>query len=326
MAYICTMRIAEHIKTLLYRYECVVVPGFGAFLVQRKPAQIHETTNAFYPPKKTVSFNRQLVENDGLLANYIAKVEGIPYEQSLGKIRFFVENLKESLNEHGQTSFNDIGSFYLKGDKTLFQPFLHNNYLLEAFGMASFTSAEISRKETEAEQTEKPKTKVIAMPVETEQTFEEEEEKKRRPAYWKYVAVGVIAIGIAGLVGANWYSSDVKNHNLAAQQQAERQIENKIQQATFVMDTPLPEVTFKITTKRGKYHIVAGAFRVEKNAEKKLHQLKEKGFHAKRIGKNKYGLHTVIYDSFEDRLEALRELRKIKREDNSSAWLLVKKL
>ena len=38
---------------------------------------------------------------------------------------------------------------------------------------------------------------------------------------------------------------------------------------------------------------------------------------------NKYGLYEVAYSSYEDRLEALRALRTIQKEDNKDAWLKV---
>ena len=76
----------------------------------------------------------------------------------------------------------------------------------------------------------------------------------------------------------------------------------------------------------GKYHIIAGAFRIQENAEKKVEQLISEGYSARQIGQNKYGLHQVVYASYEDRLEALRSLRDIKRSQNKDAWLLVQEL
>ena len=73
------MQLETYISDLLYRYECVTVPEFGAFLTQRVPAVINDATNAFYPPKKNLSFNEQIQKNDGLLARYIADVEKIPF-------------------------------------------------------------------------------------------------------------------------------------------------------------------------------------------------------------------------------------------------------
>jgi len=62
------MQLATYIKDLLYRYECVIIPGFGAFLTQYQSATINSANNSIFPPGKQVSFNRQLQTNDGLLA------------------------------------------------------------------------------------------------------------------------------------------------------------------------------------------------------------------------------------------------------------------
>jgi hypothetical protein len=71
---------------------------------------------------------------------------------------------------------------------------------------------------------------------------------------------------------------------------------------------------------------VAGAFRIEANSEKKVKQLRAKGYKARTIGKNRYGLHEVVYASYPTRLEAQNALFKIRREHNKDAWLLIKKL
>ena len=81
------MQLETYISDLLYRYECVTVPEFGSFLTQRVSAKIHETTHAFYPPKKVLSFNEQINQNDGLLARYIADVEKVPFETATKTIK-----------------------------------------------------------------------------------------------------------------------------------------------------------------------------------------------------------------------------------------------
>ena len=322
------MRVENYLQELLYRYECVVMPDFGAFLAQRKSAEVHDSTHAFYPPKKVISFNKQLTENDGVLANYIAQAEEISYSEANQKVTEFVENLSHTLENYKEVILDEIGTFSLEDDKVLFQPFYHNNYLAESFGLSTFTSNAIERQEevTELE------TSVLLTKAE-ENTSEEttsttvsKENRKTKPPVWRYAAVGVIAIGLAGFLGANYYSNDIKQHNIAEQQKAEKQIESQIQEATFVISNPLPEVTFKVARESGNYHIVAGAFREKENAAKKVIQLQDKGFNAREIGANKYGLHQVIYSSYEDRLEALKALRTIKSNENREAWLLVEEL
>src|SRR5690554_7220130 len=92
------MAITTYISDLLYRYECVILPGFGAFLTRNQSARIDEETNSFYPPSKVISFNRQLQANDGLLANYVASVENCSYEIALRQVRNFSDRKSTRLN------------------------------------------------------------------------------------------------------------------------------------------------------------------------------------------------------------------------------------
>ena len=78
---------------------------------------------------------------------------------------------------------------------------------------------------------------------------------------------------------------------------AQETIQEYIQQATFFGNDPmeLPSITLNVTKEVKNYHVVAGAFRIEENAHKKIAQLQNKGFKAELLGKNKYGLHQVSF-------------------------------
>ncbi|WP_250433693.1 HU domain-containing protein [Hanstruepera flava] len=311
------MQLEPYISDLLYRYECVTIPEFGSFLTRRVSATIHESTHAFYPPKKILSFNEQIQKNDGLLTHYIADVEKIPYEEASQRIKKRVKYLKSYLVEGETLDFQNIGSLSLNTEgKILFEPSYHLNYLTDAFGLSQFVSHEVTR-ETYKESVEDIE-KVVPIAVTPER-------RKSRP-YLKYAAVALIALTVGGLGASKFYVDNINEHNKLAQEQANEALENKIQEATFVIDNPLPAVTLNITKQSGNYHIIAGAFRIEENSDKKVSQLKDQGFKARKIGVNKYGLHEVVYASYEDRLEALAALRDIKRTHNSDAWLLVKEL
>ena len=91
------MKIEQYISQLLYRYQCVTVPGFGAFLTEIQSAQLHESSNSFYPPKKMISFNSYLKNNDGLLANHIAQSEKTSYEYAVSAIQYEVLTLEKNI-------------------------------------------------------------------------------------------------------------------------------------------------------------------------------------------------------------------------------------
>ena len=312
------MQLETYISDLLYRYDCVTVPAFGAFLTHRVSAKIHETTHAFYPPKKALSFNEQLQNNDGLLANYIADVEKLPYEVAVEKIAKHVKSIKSYLVEGETIAFENIGELILnKEGKINFEPSLHINYLTDAFGLSQLTSIDITREvyKEEAEAIEK----VIPLTITPEK-------RKSRP-YLKYAAIALIALTVGGFAASNYYVNGIENHNQLAQEEANQRLDVKVQEATFIIDNPLPAATLSVEKQQtGNYHIVAGAFRVEANSDKKVDQLRANGYKARKIGANKYGLHQVVYASYSDRIEALQALRQVKREHNREAWLLVKAL
>lgn len=310
------MQLETYISDLLYRYECVVVPEFGAFLTEHQSATINSENNTFYPPKKVISFNEQIQNNDGLLARYIADVEKIPFEVATKKLKKRVKTLKAYLIQGETITFNNIGEIIFNNEgKIVFEPSYNLNYLTDAFGLSTFESSTVSRevyKET-AETIEK----VIPIAVTPE--------KRKNRNYLKYAAVALIALTLGGFGASKYYVNQIETHNQLAQEQATQQLETKIQEATFTLN-PLPAVTLNIEKQTGNYHIIAGAFRIEENCNKKVSQLKNQGFKARKIGVNKYGLHQVVYASFEGRLDALKSLRNIKKTHNKDAWLLVKKL
>jgi hypothetical protein len=295
----------------------VTIPEFGAFLTKRVSAKVHDTTNSFYPPKKVVSFNEQLQHNDGLLASYIAEVEKVPYEVVVQKISKQVKSIKSFLVEGETLTFNAIGDLTLNNEgKINFEPSHHINYLTDAFGLSQFVSSKVTREvyKQEIETLEE----VIPIAITPE--------KRKSKSYFKYAAVAVIALTLGGFLASNYYSNQIEAHNQIAQEAANEQLDAKVQEATFVIDNPLPSATLTVEKQQGNYHIVAGAFRVKENSEKKVAQLIALGYKARTIGINKYGLHEVVYASYQNGQDALAALREIRKTNNPSAWLLVKDL
>lgn len=304
------MELSTYIKDLLYRYECVILPGFGAFLTNYQPARIEEG-HRFYPPGKSLSFNRQLQTNDGILANYAASVEGISYELALQKIRNITGEMSLRLSEGESVTLSNIGELRLNTSRKVeFLPSNEENFNTESFGLNSFTSPKVEREDV-------TQPKVVALA---------QGKSVRSLPVFRYAAIGLIAITLGGFSGLKIYENEVEKYNFAERQKADSLLENQIQEATFEISNPLTALTLSVPKQSGKYHIVAGAFRIEENAHTKVKELTEKGYKARIIGVNKYGLHQVVYSSHEERLEALKALRQVKNQENQKAWLLVQEL
>ncbi|MCQ0112373.1 SPOR domain-containing protein [Zhouia amylolytica] len=310
------MRLEKYISDLLYRYQCVTVPGFGSFLTQNQSATVDTNTNTFYPPTKLLSFNAQLKSNDGLLTKYVSEAEDISYEIAAHQIEEVVLRWKKSLNNKEKINLKNIGDLTLSEDsKFIFDPVDNINYLTSSFGLSSMVTPTITRevlkKEVEALEENTP---ILFTP-----------EKRARRSYLKYAAIFLLAISSGAFGYQMLNKQQVKNYQVV-EQEAQEEVQKNIQEATFFDTTPIemPSITLDLAKEPLKYHIVAGAFRVETNADKRIKQLQAKGYKsADKIGVNKYGLHQVSYASFAEVNEALQFLSEIKTKESSEAWLLV---
>ena len=312
------MKIEQYISQLLFRYQCVTVPGFGAFLTEFQSAQLDENSHSFYPPKKMVSFNPFIKNNDGLLANHLAQAEKISYEIAVNSIQNEVSHWKTKIQEFGSFSVKNIGDFSLNSENNIvFVPVDQINYDTASFGLSSFVSPAIKREvyKEEVEQLEE-KAPVIFTP-----------EKRRNYSVLKYAAVFLLSAGITGTVGYKYYENKIAQETLIVETNVQKKVNQKIQEATFYISNPLPAVTLTVPEEKLPYSVVAGAFRIESNAEEQYQRLLKLGFKkAKRLAPNKHGLFPVVYGSYSTYSEAHEAMKNIQKLDNKDAWLLVDEL
>ncbi|WP_310377419.1 SPOR domain-containing protein [Flavobacterium sp.] len=311
------MNIEPYIAQLLYRYQCVTVPGFGAFLTEIQSAQLIESSNSFFPPKKLISFNSYLKNNDGLLANHIAQSEKTSYEYAVSAIQYEVFLWKKALQENGLFAIKNVGNFSLNADKNLiFTPNDQTNYLTNSFGLSAFVSPLVKRELFEQ------KIEAIA----EKDVIDFIPERRKTSAYLKYAAVFVLGLGLAGSIGYPLYQNQITTQTILVETAVQKQVQNKIQQATFFIENPIPAVTLTVKEEKLSYHIMAGAFRKEANAQKIFETLSNQGYKARRIAQNKYGLFPVLYGSYATFAEAEKAKKVIQKTDNPDAWVLVESL
>jgi nucleoid DNA-binding protein len=309
--------LEKHIASLLYRYQCVVVPGFGAFLSQIKPATLQRDSNTFHPPGKTLSFNAQLRTNDGLLVSHVARASGKSFEEALEEVNARCTSWKQHLEAEGKLELTGLGVLRMNSEKKMvFQPDSEVNYLMDAFGLGPVMASPVLREVLKEEVRE----------LEAHIPFNITPETRAIPGLrplMKYAAIALLALA-TGIGGYSYYQQQA-NASQLARQEAQEAVSKTIQEATFFSVEPLelPSVTLEVTQKQqGIHHIVAGAFRFRENAEKKIGELRSKGYPARYLGANAYGLHQVVYASYSDPQEALDSLRAIRGKESPDAWLL----
>lgn len=312
------MKIEQYISQLLYRHQCVTVPGFGAFLTEIQSAHLHENTHSFYPPKKLISFNSHLKNNDGLLANHIAQSEKSTYDQAVASIESEVVIWSSILQVNERFTLKNVGELYLNSEKNIvFTPSENINYLKESFGLNSFVSPAVKREvyKQEAEVLEEAIPTIAFTP-----------EKRESRSYLKYAAIFVLALSAAGTIGFKLYQNHIDEQTLLVETQVQKQVQNKIQEATFFIESPMPSVTLTVKEEKLAYHVVAGVFRNEANAQKVYDELVAAGFKARRIKPNRHGNFPVLYGSYTTYAEAQQSMKAIHQSTNKDAWLMVKEL
>ncbi|MEZ7498441.1 SPOR domain-containing protein [Flavobacterium sp. Arc3] len=311
------MNIEPYIAQLLYRYQCVTVPGFGAFLTEIQSAKWVESANSFFPPKKMISFNANLKNNDGLLANHIAQSEKTSYDYAVSAIQYEVLTWKKALEANGSFSIKNVGDISLNADNNIvFKPLDQTNYLTSSFGLSAFVSPAVKREIFEQ--------KIEAIEENAVITLDTEERSGR--SYLKYAAIFVLGLGLTASVGYTAYQNQIATETVLVETAVQKQVNNKIQEATFFIKSPMPPVTLSIKESKMSYHIMAGAFREEANADKIFKRLSDQGYKARRIGINKYGLYPVLYGSYATFAEADKAKKEIQKNDNPEAWLLIESL
>lgn len=313
------MNIEHYISQLLYRYQCVTVPGFGAFLTEIQSAQWVESANSFFPPKKQISFNTNIKNNDGLLANHIARTEKTSYEYAISAIQYEVLNWKKELEKNRTLTIKNVGSFSMNAtDNLIFTPSEQKNYLTSSFGLASFIAPVVKREAVEEETT-----------VEEREVISLVTEERSGRSYLKYAAIFVLGLGLTASVGYSVYQNQITSQRGLVEKAVQKQVQSKIQEATFFIKSPMAPVTLSVKANKETklpYHVVAGAFRDENNAKDVFRKLSKMGYKARRLEVNKHGLYPVLYGSFATYAEAQKVKNKVRESENPEAWLLVESL
>ena len=319
------MLIKQYIKELLYIHECVTIPSFGAFLTQSTRAFVNYEVGNFEPPKKIIGFNILLKNNDGVLANHLAKKEKISYEKALKKIEKEVIIWKQRLNTQN-LFFPGIGEMKLTYDKKIeFFPSRQINFDSNSYGLIPFQRNPIKKIIPVSDNKN-----LFHMDNQTKDDlmFTPEEKKSQNPLL-RYAAIAILTLA---LLGTSYYYGDkyMTQEKIEATKIAQKKIKDNVLNATFDLGTiskielnfdaennyiqPVAEYNF--------YSIIAGSFRSMSNAEKKLSTLIEEGYNAEYSKSSPEGLYRVAYGRFESKKEALKLLNFIRYTLEEEAWYL----
>jgi len=162
------LNLSNFIYSLLLENETVIIPGFGAFVSTYKPAEILE--NEIKPPSKEVTFTQKIRNNDGMLAEIIARKAKISQSYAMKRIEKARENMLYALDKGETVIVENIGTLvFNENNEIQFTPFQDENLLLDSFGLESISTEDLVRN---AEDFENEKAQIEEV---TEQTGSEDE-------------------------------------------------------------------------------------------------------------------------------------------------------
>jgi cell division septation protein DedD len=128
--------IEQLIGELLLRHNCVIIPSFGGFVAKQTAATIDYVNGFMSPPKKALLFNRQLMNNDGLLQSELALSNTISFDQSSQLVTEKVAFWNETLRKGERITIDNVGFLFFDQEKNIcFEQDRFFNLLLESYGL-----------------------------------------------------------------------------------------------------------------------------------------------------------------------------------------------
>jgi cell division septation protein DedD len=325
------MQFENLIKDLLYSNDCVVLPGLGGFIAKYKGASLNTSLHTVYPPQKTIGFNPQIKENDGLLVSALCALNNCNYAEGKIELDAWVKEQSNTLLRGEKISWKGIGILFQdRLGKIQFIPDSKGNFSLESFGLEKIILVPVERK--------------IEEPVTAEVSVLEKRAEQGSKWIWKAAAVlalPILGVGIFALShkieSTDWQYASFKLFGTKSRiAEYTPAVTRAIPTYTVTEDTdivPAPainetaetapihaEETEAISTSKKKYEVIVGAFAVSDNAKRLVRDLKKKGFSAA-LSSRKGNLQLVSSGSEDNYEAALQQLDRAKTEISSSCWL-----
>ncbi|MCB9182302.1 MAG: HU-CCDC81 and SPOR domain-containing protein [Flavobacteriales bacterium] len=350
------MGLERDLHDLLFCHDCVIVPQWGGFITHYRAARLDEARKIIHPPGKELSFNRHLVRNDGLLADRLARREGIAFDKASARIDAEVAGWRSTLDRNGRLELPYIGIFFRDAEHNLqFDPDRRSNYLKDAFGLRSLAAVPV----------EQPITQPVVVPITKKEPVAQEE--RRSSVLWVAAGVAAVLFSAAAFWAYRMQDGDQVQWSGFGPWAARPAAHYKApEQAGFApVSTPLPfelpsadsgvhevlldaERDVRVHVRMGdlriatadtthvavriapppasadlRFHVIGGCFAQPENADKLLEELLAKGFPARRL-RQRGMLHPVAFGSYATRAEALTAMDQVRHTEGRSAWLLVR--
>ena len=316
--------LTSHIEYLLTENDCVIVPGFGGFVIQTIEAQFAE--NEVVPPAREICFNAGLTHDDGLLLTNISQVAGVSYGEARRLAQNDLELFSTELSFRGRIEFGRVGVFSLDEAKNVvFESTTLRENDIHSFGLSAVKLALLS----ELLKREEP---TPALVVEKDSDIIQIRFSKRKAlrAVASVAAVWLLWVFSAPVTDVKQQTAGLISRSEIMKSIAPAVVKDSVvnkdslaQQVVAKAVEPKVDVVLSVEE---RYFVVLGSFQSEKTANKHLAQLTASGISQVKVQKLGTLMRTTLR-GFSDKSEAEKFLSSIRYERNEyhEAWLYCKK-
>lgn len=313
--------IPQYLSELLLRFDTVILPGLGSFQLKNVPASIKG--ESILPPGKILLFDTSVINNDGVLANYISEKNKISFFDACEQILEFVEKIQKELNKGNDVSLEKIGMLKRNSSgNIIFSADTGIDYSTDSFGLTSITATPHANKVKE-----------------TITTSDNEEHLPRKKKNFPVAAIWIIAVVMilgAGASGVYFLRPDLLMKigiNIDRQKQNDKpSVINKNQENISAANKKDSAKNILQTNNNAqsqqrdsvRYYIIAASFRIKENADNYAVQLNGMGHKSEIIFVPEKNLYAVSYNMYDDKAQAGQALEDIKTSKNPAAWIMEK--
>ena len=302
--------LEHYISELLYIEDCIIIPDFGGFIVNDKSATINEKSGEIAPPSKTILFNSQLINNDGLLVNHIAKEENISHKECLTNVLAISKKLKNKLFETKILRIKKVGLLTIGSENNIL--FTHEkgyNYNLNSFGMLSINSNKIDKKERIKNEIQNTVNVIEKNIISSNQMF-----LRAAAVAIPLILISFISINQEKNIATIYEKMSLIDFSFAKNDKNKSLEKND---KASINTTVLPTINTKL-----KYHIIIGSFQEVSNAKKLHAKLLSKEYDAQILSNSSNS--RVSISNFKRKEDAILALTNVKK-NYGTAWILTEK-
>ncbi|MDR2690763.1 MAG: SPOR domain-containing protein [Dysgonamonadaceae bacterium] len=300
-----------HIAYLLTKHKHVIIPDFGAFIVSKRKEDKPDRRGMISPPVKySLSFNPEMIKDDGLLVHSIAKEKNIDSGEALRLVYEYVDSLVDDLRTGKTIQFPWIGKIHLSEDrKIVFTPELNLSCNASGCGLVDLNFPSLNEI--------------------SEDDFAGQRKKNcKRPLVGVIIAVVVLAAVLAALMTVTplrSFNDLISLFDMKTVKDTDSPVPTVSAISSGDIDSTAAPVVVDSVQTQPQYFIIVTSLTEEKEAEEILNYLMSKGMDEVKIIHSD-GKYRISIKSFTNKEEAVSFLNLIRKEQENplfkDAWIL----